>query len=105
MCYNPQRTNRRRFWDKMAETGKYRAKSLTYTKALPGGARERLRELILYVSEKCEKSTRFGMIKLNKIIWRADFTAFEARRSPITGAGYQRLPLGPAPIEMRPVLK
>jgi hypothetical protein len=89
----------------MAETGKYRPKSLTYSKHLPGGARERLRELILYVSERCEKSKRFGMIKLNKIIWRADFTAFEKRRVPITGAGYHKLKLGPAPVEMRPVLE
>lgn len=96
---------RYRVLESMAESGKYRPKSLTYTKALPGGAHERLRELILYVAEKCEKCTRFGMIKLNKIIWRADFTAFEQRHSPITGAGYHKLKLGPAPVEMRPILE
>jgi hypothetical protein len=89
----------------MTESEKYRPKRLTYSKTLPGGARERLRELILYVSEKCEPSKRFGMIKLNKIIWRADFTAFQARRVPITGAEYHKLALGPAPIEMKPVLE
>lgn len=61
--------------------------------------------MILYVSEKCEQSERFGMIKLNKIIWRADFMAFAGRRIPITGCSYQKLRLGPAPVEMRPVLE
>ncbi len=83
----------------------YKPRSLTYSKNLPDGARARLRELILYVSEKCEKADRFGMIKLNKIIWRADFRAFQARRSPITGATYHKLRLGPAPVDMRPVLE
>ncbi len=105
MCYIGERTSPTGLRDKMAETGKYRPKSLTYTKALSGGARERLRELILYVSENCEKAERFGMIKLNKIIWRADFMAFEKRHTPITGAGYQKLQHGPALIDMKPVLR
>ena len=83
----------------------YRPKRLTFSKPLPGGARERLREAILYVSEKCENAPRFGMIILNKIVWRADFTSFEHRKVPITGAAYHKLPLGPAPIDMRPVLE
>jgi hypothetical protein len=100
-----ERTGTPGFIGSMVETGKYRPKSLTYTKNLSGGSRERLREAILYVSERCEKAKRFGMIKLNKIIWRADFRAFQARHLPITGAGYHKLKLGPAPIEMRPVLE
>jgi hypothetical protein len=47
---------------------------------------------------------RFGLIKLNKILWKADFAAFAARSVPVTGRAYQRLPLGPAPIEMAPLL-
>ena len=88
----------------MAEAGKFRPKSLTYTKHISGGAEERLRELILYVCERCEKAPRFGKIKLNKIIWRADFKAFEKRRKPVTGSGYHKLNFGPAPVEMLPLL-
>lgn len=66
---------------------------------LPGG-QDRLREMILYVAQQCASAERFGAIKLNKILWKADFDAFASRGVPITGREYQRLPLGPAPREM-----
>jgi hypothetical protein len=66
---------------------------------LPRG-QARLREMILYVSQRCAAAERFGAIKLNKILWKADFDAFGARGVPVTGRAYQRLPLGPAPREM-----
>lgn len=66
---------------------------------LPGG-QDRLKEMILYVAQRCAAADRFGAIKLNKILWKADFDAFAARGVPITGRDYQRLELGPAPREM-----
>jgi hypothetical protein len=75
---------------------------LTYRVELPGG-QLRLREMILYVSQRCADAKRFGKIKLNKIIWKADFDAFAARRVPLTGRSYQRLQWGPAPVEMPPL--
>lgn len=81
----------------------HESQKLTYRVSLPGG-QERLREIILYVAREGETMSRFGLIKLNKIIWRADFTAFAERGSPVTGRAYQRLQFGPAPIEMRPLL-
>jgi hypothetical protein len=80
-----------------------RSPRLTYQFHLKGG-RNRLRELILYVSDKCEDAPRFGKVKLNKIIWRADFKAFADRGIPVTGRPYQKLPHGPAPVEMAPLL-
>lgn len=70
---------------------------------LPGGQR-RLAEAVLYVSQKCEGAPYFGLVKLNKIIWRADFESFAERGQPVTGRQYQRLKQGPAPVEMLPVL-
>lgn len=81
-----------------------RSPNLTYHVTLPGG-QARLRELVIYVSTKCAEAPRFGLIKLNKIIWRADFTAFAERGTPVTGSYYQRLRLGPAPIAMPHVLR
>jgi hypothetical protein len=75
---------------------------LTYRVDMPGG-QSRLREMVLYVSERCSEARRFGKIKLNKIIWKADFDAFAGRRVPVTGRAYQRLKFGPAPIEMAPL--
>lgn len=75
---------------------------LTYRVDLPGG-QLRLRELVIYVSERCQTATRFGKIKLNKIIWKADFDAYAARRVPVTGRAYLRQKFGPVPAEMPPL--
>jgi hypothetical protein len=77
---------------------------LTQTVPLPGG-QDRLRQLILYISRQCAKAQWYGLTKLNKILWKADFDAFAARQRPITGRAYQRLELGPAPKEMLPLLR
>ena len=78
-------------------------KNLTYKVNLAGG-QDRLREMILYVSEHSKNSPRWGKTKLNKTLWRADFESFLTRGIPVTGRAYQRLPRGPAPVEMAPVL-
>lgn len=75
---------------------------LTYRVELPGG-QTRLKEMVLFVSERCQSARRFGKIKMNKIIWKSDFDAYAARRVPVTGRAYQRLKFGPAPIEMAPL--
>jgi hypothetical protein len=76
---------------------------LTYRVELPGG-QGRLREAILYVCAKCADAPYFGLTKLNKILWFADFSSFAERAQPITGREYQRLSFGPAPVEMLPLL-
>lgn len=75
----------------------------TYRIDLPGGQR-RLKEAILYIALKSQGMRFFGAIKLNKILWRADFRAFYIRGQPVTGRQYQRLKLGPAPVEMPPLI-
>src|SRR3954452_13432604 len=79
-----------------------RAPRLTVTVPLPGG-QSRLRQLILHVATRCEKAEWFGAIKLNKIIWKADFDSFAERRVPVTGREYRRQKFGPALREMLPV--
>jgi hypothetical protein len=78
--------------------------NVTYRVDLSGGQR-RLKEAILYVAQKGQPMRFFGRIKLNKILWRADFRAFYERRQPVTGRTYQRLAWGPALIEMLPVMQ
>lgn len=68
-----------------------------------GNAEQRLRELILYVAEKCQGDPKFGATKLNKILWWADFLAYGQRGKPITGVEYMRLPQGPVPKRYLPV--
>lgn len=57
----------------------------------------RLRELIIYISQRSMFDPRFGVTKLNKLLWWTDTTAFGRRGRPVSGATYIRLPQGPVP--------
>lgn len=58
---------------------------------------EKLRELILYIACKSVNDPRCGAVKLNKLLYYADFTAYRVLGHSITGAEYQHLKEGPAP--------
>lgn len=71
-------------------------------------ARERLRQLILFIAERCQADPTFGMTKLVKILFRADFEYFARYGKPITGTRYKKFPYGPvsqAALEMRDEMK
>lgn len=51
-----------------------------------------------------DKDDSFGAIKLNKILFRADFTAFKQWGKSITGVEYFALENGPAPKPMKKLL-
>jgi hypothetical protein len=57
----------------------------------------KFRELLVYVAGKCANAPLFGATKLNKILFYADFLAYEAFGEAITGAEYIALEFGPAP--------
>ena len=63
----------------------------------------KFRELVLYVSEKCESDPNFGAVKLNKILFLADFVAYAELGKPISGAEYVALEFGPAPRLLKPI--
>lgn len=69
-----------------------------------GPSHDKLRNLILYVSDVSETDEKFGLTKLNKILFYADFAAYVCLGESITGEIYQHLPHGPAPRRMRPTL-
>ena len=71
----------------------------------PGLDRDKFKELLLYVADRCAADPRFGSTKLNKILFFADFMAYGKLGQPITGAAYQKLPKGPAARAMVPVVK
>jgi hypothetical protein len=66
-------------------------------------SRKRLRELILFIAERCLNDPTFGAVKLNKILFFADFISFARYGEPITGTSYGKLPLGPVPTAARAV--
>jgi hypothetical protein len=53
----------------------------------------------------CELDESFGSIKLNKILFNADFGAYALWGKPITGVDYFALENGPAPRPMKKILR
>ncbi|MFZ0887246.1 MAG: Panacea domain-containing protein [Candidatus Binataceae bacterium] len=66
---------------------------------------EKLTELIVYLSILSEGDRYYGAIKLNKLLFYADFMAYLRFGKSITGQEYQRLEHGPAPRHLRPVVE
>lgn len=64
----------------------------------------KLRELILHISLQSDGDRSFGSVKLNKLLFFADFLAYIKYGHSITGEEYQKLQWGPAPRRMKPVL-
>lgn len=65
---------------------------------------EKLKELILYISQRSELDPYFGSVKLNKLLFYADFLAYLNYGKSITGQEYRKLREGPAPrylVEVR----
>ena len=79
------------------------ADRVTHKVALQGG-QGRMKEAILYVCQKAAGFSHFGLVKLNKILWRSDFQSYRERKIPVTGRQYQRQPQGPVAVDMPPLL-
>ncbi len=58
---------------------------------------KKFRELVIHVAQRSTGDPTFGPIKLNKILFHADFVAFGLYGHPITGVEYVKLEHGPGP--------
>ncbi len=86
------------------------AKGVGNSPALPNGGAyqqkifkldsEKFRELIIYIAAQSANDPTFGAIKLNKVLYYADFAAYRQFGQPITGATYRKLSEGPAPRDL-----
>lgn len=65
----------------------------------------KFREFVLYVARESEADQSVGAVKFNKLLFNADFIAYGTFGKPITGVEYKRLPNGPAPRLMMPILE
>lgn len=60
----------------------------------------KFRELVVYIAERCAEDPTFGAVKLNKILFYADISAYRELQRPITGATYRKHSEGPAPQQL-----
>lgn len=66
---------------------------------------DKFRELILYVARETEGDESCGATKLNKILFYADFRAYQMLGRSISGQTYQKLQHGPAPRGIVPAVE
>jgi hypothetical protein len=66
---------------------------------------EKLRELIIYLATLIQNDLNYGAVKLNKLLFYADFLAYQKFGSAITGQEYQALKQGPAPRRFKPIVE
>lgn len=62
----------------------------------------KFREMLVYIAGKSQDDPRCGDLKLNKLLYFADMTAYRRRGTPITGAKYQHQPHGPIAAPLIP---
>jgi len=58
---------------------------------------QKFRELLLFIAERSGNDPHYGAIKLNKLLFYCDFSAYVKFGKPITGQDYFALAQGPAP--------
>lgn len=57
--------------------------------------RGKFKELVLFFAQASADDVGFGMVKLNKLLFRADFEAFRLLGRSITGETYEKQEFGP----------
>lgn len=65
---------------------------------------KKIKDMILYVSDKSKDDPAFGSTKLNKILFTADFYYYGLTGKSITNSTYIHLDRGPAPKGMVDIL-
>jgi uncharacterized phage-associated protein len=69
-------------------------------------SRGKFKELVVYLCAASERARDegFGMVKLNKLLYRADFEAYRLLGHPITGETYEKQEYGPVARDLPIVL-
>jgi uncharacterized phage-associated protein len=69
-------------------------------------SRGKFKELVVYLCAASERAgdEGFGMVKLNKLLYRADFEAYRLLGHPITGETYEKQEFGPVARDLPVVL-
>jgi hypothetical protein len=65
----------------------------------------KFKSLVHYICWRCADPTKLGAVKLNKALWRADFSAYLELGVPVTGATYVKRQFGPVPYAILPALR
>lgn len=75
------------------------------TPSKPTANEAKLKEAVVFIASLSDRDDSFGATKLNKLLFRADFTAYAQWGKPVTGVEYFALENGPAPRAMKKLIR
>ncbi|MES2616273.1 MAG: type II toxin-antitoxin system antitoxin SocA domain-containing protein [Bacteroidota bacterium] len=64
----------------------------------------KLKNVLLYILEKCAGKPNVGETVLYKLLYFADFNYYEQYEEHLTGAKYRKLPYGPVPAKLDTII-
>jgi len=67
--------------------------------SIPQFNKDKFKNIVLYILEKCGAKPNVGETVLYKLLYFSDFNFFEVYEEQLTGATYRKIPHGPAPQE------
>lgn len=65
---------------------------------------EKLRNVLLYILERCAGKPNVGETVLYKLLYFSDFNYYELYEEHLTGANYRKLPFGPVPLKLDAII-
>ena len=66
---------------------------------------DKLKNVLLYILEKCAGKPNVGETVLYKLLYFSDFNYYELYEEHLTGAKYRKLPFGPVPQQLNTIIK
>lgn len=80
-------------------------KVLRKTSRLPRFDKEKFKQVLLYILEKCGARANVGETVLYKVLYFADFNYYELFEDYLTGAAYRKISYGPAPCDFKNIIE
>lgn len=87
------------------ELEKKKVKDAKITFAMPKFNREKFKQVLLYILEKCGAKANVGETVIYKLLYFIDFNFYELYEEYLTGATYRKISYGPAPCEIKDVIR
>jgi transcriptional regulator with XRE-family HTH domain len=72
--------------------------------SIPNLKVDKLKNVLLYILEKCAGKPNVGETVLYKLLYFSDFNYYELYEEHLTGAKYKKLPFGPVPQKLNAII-
>lgn len=73
--------------------------------SIPELRRDKLKNILLYMLERCGGKPNVGQTVLYKLLYLSDFNYYEIYEEHLTGTQYRKLPYGPVPQKLESILQ